>query len=138
MDEINAAKLLNQVVEFYCHSFVEDNRGNEFLRKSGITDNSVISQFKIGFCNGTIYKTIPESGEITDTLKQIGILTNDGQEYFKDSLVFPVFNQQESVSVVYGKSILDNSIKVVNTREGLSLFNWQITPFGTDHIFSNG
>ncbi|MDI6788465.1 MAG: hypothetical protein QME51_08855, partial [Planctomycetota bacterium] len=91
-------------------------------------DNSVFNQFKIGFCNGTIHKTIPESGEIVDILKQSGILTIDNQEYFKDCLVFPVFNQAENVNVVYGKSTSDNGVRAIRIQEdGLNIFNWQIT-----------
>ncbi|CAB1058052.1 DNA primase (EC, partial [Olavius sp. associated proteobacterium Delta 1] len=47
-------KLLKRVIDFYHTAFCEDPRARQYLNQRGITDNTLLSDYKIGFANGTL------------------------------------------------------------------------------------
>ncbi len=102
---VNRSRLLNRVVSFYHKSFCEDQRAMEYLKSRGITDNSIFADFQIGFSNGTLLNTIPDEGDILDSLKQTGILNDKGHEMFYGSVVFPVFDENRDCVGLYGRRI---------------------------------
>ena len=102
---INRTHLLNRVVSFYHKSFCEDPRALQYLQSRGINDNSVFSDFQIGYSNGTLLNTIPDEGDIIDSLKQIGVLNDKGHEMFYGSVVFPVFDENKDCVGLYGRRI---------------------------------
>ena len=85
----------------------------EYLKSRGITDNlptgqagSIFADFQIGYSNGTLLNTIPDEGDILDTLKHIGILNDKGHrayrqagEMFYGSVVFPIYTRVAGVEV---------------------------------------
>lgn len=107
MQPVNRTRLLNRVVSFYHKSFCEDPRAMEYLKSRGIADNSIFSDFQVGFSNGTLLNTIPGEGDILDALKQIGILNDRGHEMFYGSVVFPVFDENKDCVGLYGRRITE-------------------------------
>lgn len=106
---INLQKLLNRVVEFYQHVFSEDKRGLNYLVKERNIDNPTIFEtFRIGYCNSTLFKAIPEQGEVVEGLKELGIITKSGTELFKDCVIFPIMDKNGNVVHIYGRKITDN------------------------------
>jgi DNA primase len=79
----------------------------EYLKSRGIIDNSIFSDFQIGFSNGTLLNTIPDEGDILDSLKQIGILNDKGHEMFYGAAVFPVFDENKDCVGLYGRRITE-------------------------------
>jgi DNA primase catalytic core len=114
---VNRSRLLNRVVSFYHKSFCEDQRALQYLQSRGITDNSIFTDFQIGYSNGTLLNTIPDEGDILDSLKEIGILNDKGNEMFYGSVVFPVFDENKDCVGLYGR---------------------RITEGGTDHLYLPG
>lgn len=104
---VNHTRLLNRVISFYHKSFCEDSRGMEYLKSRGITDNSLFSDFQIGFSNGTLLNTIPEEGDIIEALQEIGILNDKGNEMFYNCVVFPIFDENKDCVGLYGRRIKD-------------------------------
>ena len=104
-------KLLNRVMDFYHSTFKETKEGREYLRKRGITDTSIIETFKIGYSNGTLFKTIPERGEIVESLKEAGILTENNRELFKDCVIFPIIDKNGNVVHIYGRKMTEEQVK---------------------------
>lgn len=104
---MNRSPLLNRVVSFYHKSFCEDSRATEYLKSRGITNNSIFSDFQIGFSNGTVLNTIPDEGNIMDSLKRIGILNDKGHEVFYGSVIFPVFDENKDCTGLYGRRITE-------------------------------
>ncbi|MEW6585372.1 MAG: CHC2 zinc finger domain-containing protein, partial [Nitrospirota bacterium] len=100
-------RLLNRVVSFYHKSFCEDQRAMEYLKLRGITDNSIFSDFQIGYSNGTLLNTIPDEGDILDSLKEIGILNDKGNEMFYGCAVFPMFDENKDCVGLYGRRITE-------------------------------
>lgn len=105
VQSINRTRLLNRVVSFYHKSFCEDQRALQYLQSRGIADNSVFGDFQIGYSNGTLLNTIPDEGDIRETLKEIGILNVRGKELFYGSVVFPVFDENRDCVGLYGRRI---------------------------------
>ena len=123
---VNRIRLLNRVVSFYHKSFCEDPRAMEYLKSRGVTDNSILTDFQIGFSNGTLLNTIPDEGDILDTLKQIGILNDKGHEMFYGSVVFPVFDENKDCVGLYGRRITEGEtahLYLPGSRKGV--FNHQ-------------
>ena len=69
----------------------------EYLKGRGITDNSLFSDFQIGFSNGTLLNTIPEEGDIIEALKEIGMDDQNIQSYLQESK-----NPQQGTDLVFG------------------------------------
>ena len=103
--EINPQELLNKAAEFYHQTFKEYRRGLEYLVKRGITEQEIYLDFKIGFVNGSLKKTLPESGPMAVSLKQLGLLNERGNEHFYNCVVFPIFDEDGNTVSFYGRSI---------------------------------
>lgn len=123
-------KLLNRVIGFYHTAFCEDSRAKAYLEKRGITENSLFTDFKIGFANGTLLNTLPDEGDIVAQLKEIGILNEKGTEHFYGCVTFPLYDFFGNPTGIYGRRIdaMDNKgsaphLYLAGAREGL--FNWQ-------------
>ncbi len=102
---VNRSRLLNRIVSFYHKSFCEDQRALQYLQSRGLNDNSIFADFQIGCSNGTLLNTIPDEGDIMDSLKQTGILNDKGNEMFYGSVVFPVFDENKDCVGLYGRRI---------------------------------
>jgi hypothetical protein len=62
------------VIEFYHKAFCVDSRAREYLIGRGITDNALFAAHGVGFANGTLLNVLPDDGDVTAALKDIGIL----------------------------------------------------------------
>jgi DNA primase catalytic core len=123
---VNKTHLLNRVVSFYHKSFCEDQRALQYLQSRGIADNGVFSDFQIGYSNGTLLNTIPDEGDILESLKQIGILNDKGHEMFYGSVVFPVFDENKDCVGLYVRRITEGEtahLYLAGPRRGV--FNHQ-------------
>ncbi|MFH1868998.1 MAG: toprim domain-containing protein [Candidatus Omnitrophota bacterium] len=103
--ELEHQGLLNRIADIYHDTFREDKRGLDYLIKRGITSQEIYSDFKIGFVNGSLKKTLPDESLITDPLKEIGILNQKGNEFFYNCVVFPIFDEEGNVLSFYGRNI---------------------------------
>jgi len=89
---IQTQKLLTRVLDYYRNTFKRAGGVQEQLvKRLGITDFDIFEQHKMGYCDGTLSKTIPTQGQAVDLLKSAGILNADGVEVNTGCLVVPVF-----------------------------------------------
>ena len=98
-------KLLKRVIDFYHTAFCEDPRARQYLNQRGITDNTIFSDFKIGFANGTLLNALPGEGDIYDQLKQIGVLSEKGHEHFYGYVTFPFYDLDGHPAGIYGRRL---------------------------------
>ncbi len=99
-------KLLEKVCEYYCHTFHEDLRARNYLSEvRGLSDPKLYEIFRIGYCNGTIFKTVSQEGEYAEALKELGILTDQGREFFERCVVFPLLDEDGRVVSFYGRKL---------------------------------
>jgi len=100
-EQVEAKKILRQASAWYHQAFLEDPKAQAALAALGLTDTSLYSDFRIGFCNGTLKATVPQQGELRAALKTAGIL-KDGQEFFEGCLVFPWFTEDDRCLGMWG------------------------------------
>jgi DNA primase len=100
-----SVKLLSRVIDFYHTAFCEDARAREYLASRGISGNDIFSSYKIGFANGTILNVLPDDGDLTSDLKEIGVLNDSGGEFFYGCATFPLFDANGNPAGFYGKRI---------------------------------
>jgi DNA primase len=134
---VTRTKLLNRVVSFYHTTFFEDHRGMDYLKSRGITDNALFTDFRLGFSNGTLLNTIPDDGDITETLKEIGILNSKGHEFFYGSVVFPIMNENKDCVGIYARRITEGEtahLYLPGERKGV--FNFQAAKRSTSLILT--
>lgn len=103
-------KLLSRVIEFYHKAFCEDGRARDYLTGRGITDNALFAAHKIGFANGTLLNVLPQEGDVTGELKELGILNERGNEHFYGCATFPLYDLAGNPAGIYGRRIdcMDN------------------------------
>ncbi|MCP4345039.1 MAG: toprim domain-containing protein, partial [Desulfobacterales bacterium] len=106
---VKEKKLFARVVEYYQHTFAEDNFALEYLKNRGITENQSSIDFGAGYANGTLLQILPEDDEIIKSLKSIGILNQKGNEVFYDCVVFPLLNDKGTAVSLYGRRINENA-----------------------------
>jgi DNA primase catalytic core len=95
--------LLKQVFDFYRRTFSEDKRGVEYLQSRGLSDPQMYKTFRFGFANGSLIKTL--SSDLKAQLKETGIITKAGKEFFFSCLVFPLTDQRGNITNLYGRHI---------------------------------
>lgn len=98
-------KLLARVIEFYHTAFGEDPGARRYLERRGITDKALFRSHKIGFANGTLLNALPFEGDVTDQLKDLGVLTAKGREHFYGYVTFPLFDTNGDPAGLYGRRI---------------------------------
>lgn len=95
--------LLNRITDLYHESFLTNTKPQEYLSNLGITKPEIYQAFKVGYADGKIFDTLPQDGEIIDQLKQIGIMTRDGKEYYAGCITFPLYDSNGNVIGMYGR-----------------------------------
>jgi len=136
-----AQAILNRVTDFYHQTFFEDTRGLEYLcDRRNLHDREIYESFRVGFANGSLLATLPKSGEIIETLKELGILTSSGREFFYHRITFPIFNEDGQVAGIYGRSIEDDSpvphLYLPGPHKGV--FNWQAAKRSAELLLTEG
>jgi hypothetical protein len=115
-----AAKLLG----FYAKTLHKDPAGLDYLRTRNLTDCSMLETFQVGYCNGTLKQTLPESGEVLEELKLLGILNEKGNEIFYGRVTVPIFDSNGNVVGLYGRRVTEGEPKHLYLRgEHRGIFN---------------
>ena len=99
----NTQKLLKRVIETYHDNLKNTSRPVEYLLKRKIRQGELIERFQVGYSNGTLPEYLTKTDKAL--LKEIGIINGYGQERFKDSLVFPIIDEQGQVTEIYGRCL---------------------------------
>ncbi|MDI6758660.1 MAG: CHC2 zinc finger domain-containing protein [Candidatus Omnitrophota bacterium] len=120
--ESNPQELLNKIADFYHSTFKEDRRGLEYLTKRGISAKEIYLDFKIGFVNGSLKKTLPEAGPMFEQLKELGLLNEKGNECFYNCVVFPIFDENNQVVSLYGRNIEGKQHPALARKGGAHLY----------------
>lgn len=107
---VKEKKFLARVHEYYRHTLENDKAGVDYLKNvRGIGDNQSLTDFGVGYANGTLLSILPDDDEIIRTLKTVGILNGKGRELFYNCVVFPLYDVKGAIVSLYGRSIDDDS-----------------------------
>ena len=98
-------KLLARVVSYYQHTFTEDQRGLDYLKGRGIANTQTLTDFRLGFVNGSLKNILPDDPAVISTLKRLGILNQKGNEIFYNCVVVPLYDRDGVVTGLYGRNI---------------------------------
>ena len=111
--DVEDAKLLVQVIEYYHQSLLQSPEALDYLQRRGIGSEEAIRTFKLGFANRTLGYRLPEKtrvegAELRGRLQRLGLLRESGHEHFNGSLVIPVIAPNGEVTEVYGRKVNDH------------------------------
>ena len=110
ISSLDRSKLLSLVADFYHAAFNQRKDGKEYLAKRGITDPSLLSRFKAGFCAGSIRDSMPKDGNMLEELKVMGVITKGDREFFKNCVVFPISDMTGRIVNLYGRRIRNGPV----------------------------
>lgn len=103
--------LLTRVMERYVRSFKESSEAQMYLATRGLDSRELWETFRVGYVDGSLLKSLPDSGPIREQLATLGILRADGKEHFHGCVVVPLDHSDEGLVGFYGRR-LDPSAKV--------------------------
>lgn len=133
----NPLKLLQETIDFYHTTFLEDKRAIDYLANRGIKGEEIYNGFKLGFANGSLKNTLPKDGPIIDTLKSLGILNERGTEHFYNCVIFPITDENGSIVGLYGRNIEKSShLYLKGPHRGV--FNYQAAKAHKEIILTEG
>jgi len=100
LPESTIQKLLERTITIY----ENNDNGRKYLEQRGIKDAVLFINHRIGYCDGKIKEILPKDGDIRKQLNQLGILMQNDYERFTDCLVVPVFDIDDNITTLYGRS----------------------------------
>ena len=83
-------QLLARVAEHYKRGLSESAEAQEYLKSRGLGDVELWEAFGLGYCDGSLLRTVPKSGDTREALTQLGILNAKGREHFLGCVVVPL------------------------------------------------
>jgi DNA primase len=104
---MNRPDILKRVAGFYAKTLLKDMAGLDFLSSCGLSDRATLDAFQVGYSNGSLHQTLPKTGQILENLKEIGILREDGSEFFSGCITVPLLNDQGEIVSLGGKRLED-------------------------------
>ena len=97
--------LLTRVMERYVRSFKESPEAQQYLTTRGLDSRELWDSFRVGYVDGSLFKSLPDSGPVRDQLVQLGILNSDGKEHFQGCIVVPLDHPEDGLVGFYGRRI---------------------------------
>ncbi|MCP3941519.1 MAG: hypothetical protein GY710_08570, partial [Desulfobacteraceae bacterium] len=95
------SEILSKVTGYYHQTFLTKSEGKTYLKSRGITKESIITDYKPGYCNGTLLHVIPKDERICEQLIRLGVLLESKKERFINCVIFPITDENR----MYGRHI---------------------------------
>jgi len=100
----DAEKILQRVVTFYSKTLHKDRAGFEYLKSRNLVDATLLQNFQVGYCNGTLPNAVGKSGTVVECLKTLGVLKGSNREHFHGFVTVPIFDAVGNVAGIYGRN----------------------------------
>jgi DNA primase catalytic core len=110
LEEAERQKILKQCIEYFHRNIKQTPAAFNYLEKRGLVYKDFLDEFHIGCADKSFTDKLPTSKEgrdIKGKLKQLGILTKTGRLLFNSCIVFPVFDNNNNILNIYGRTIVD-------------------------------
>ena len=102
-------ELLGRVVEHYERGLAENKEARAYLESRGLGDVQMWRDFRVGFCDGSLLKTVPKGSETRQSLMDLGVLNSKGKEHFLGCVVVPLEDPELGVVGLYGRRVNPNA-----------------------------
>ncbi|EKR62707.1 putative DNA primase [Leptospira weilii str. 2006001853] len=104
-------EIIFNALSYYQSTLRESRIALSYMNTRKVGSEESITKFKLGYCDGRMGRTLPvrQSGigvRVRDVLKDFGILSENGQEYFRGRIVIPIFTQEKELCGMYGRRII--------------------------------
>ncbi len=107
---LSRSKLLSLVTDYYHAAFNQQQIGKDYLKQRGLVDPALFSRFKIGYCAGNIRESMPKDDQKAAELKDLGVFTENGREFFTNCVVFPIPDHSGQIVNLYGRRIRNGQV----------------------------
>jgi hypothetical protein len=97
--------LLGKVLAHYQAGLRRSKEAREYLEGRKLWDVEMIEAFRLGYCDGTLLSTLPQSGPIREALVAIGVINDKGKEHFLGCVVVPLEHPSAGLVGFYGRRI---------------------------------
>lgn len=109
--EADDVALMNQALAYYRERLQTTPAALEYLRHRGI--KGAIEPFGLGFADRTLGLRMPQKNRVEGDalrtrLQKLGLIRESGHEHFNGCVVFPIHNDKNQVTEIYGRKIHDN------------------------------
>jgi DNA primase catalytic core len=102
---LTRSALLAQVTEHYRRGLRESKAAQAYLSERGLGSKELWDAFKIGYADGTLLQSLPQTGAIAEALSQIGVLNAKGREHLRGCIVVPLDHPDLETVNLYGRRI---------------------------------
>lgn len=97
-------KILQRVVTFYSKTLHKDRAGFEYLKSRNLVDATLLQNFQVGYCNGTLPNAVGKAGAVVECLKTLGVLKGGSREHLHGFVTVPIYDSAGQVSGMYGRN----------------------------------
>ncbi len=123
---LRSSEVMARVCEVYQSTFLHNQAAQQYLQDRGLGPE-VWKAFKVGLCDGTLLKKLPQAPLVMEDLQELGLLTVDGKEHFRGCVVVPLTHPDRGVVGFYGRRIRPDAkvphLYLPGPRQGV--LNWQ-------------
>ena len=124
---LNRSDLLAQVTDHYRKGLRESKEAQAYLTARGLGSKEAWEAFRVGFADGTLLSTLPQTGPVREALSQMGIINAKGREHFRGCVVVPLDHPDLGTVGLYGRRIGPESqithLYLPGPKRGV--LNWQ-------------
>ena len=104
--ETELLKSLEEAADYYYKKLPESAQAQACLEQRGLKDKRLYVQYKLGYADGSLVKVCSKGQK--KALTQVGIIRDTGQEHFTGCITVPLYNPEQRVVGMYGRSIEQN------------------------------
>lgn len=123
---LRSPEMMARVCEVYQSALLSNEPAQQYLKGRGL-DPEVWKAFRVGYCDGSLLKRLPQDGLVVAALQELGLLTADGKEHFRGCVVVPLTHPDRGVVGFYGRRIRPDAkvphLYLPGPRQGV--LNWQ-------------
>lgn len=102
--------------------------------------SNCFAPFSVGFCDGSLLKTLPKSGDTRQALIDLGILNDKGREHFLGCVVVPLEHPELGIVGMYGRRLNPKAkvrhLFLPGPKRGV--LNWQVLQTASSVLLAEG
>ncbi|MFA5507832.1 MAG: DNA primase, partial [Vulcanimicrobiota bacterium] len=102
-------QLLKRVAQHYAEGLAKAQEAQDYLRDRSLGDVEMLRAFNVGYCDGSLLKTVPKGSDTRGALIDLGVLNSKGKEHFLGCVVVPLEDPEVGIVGFYGRRINPNA-----------------------------